>query len=716
MSRGWAPDAFIDAKSAGWLASTGLFESLRAVDLRRLTRGELWKRWIEQGCRFPEGSTIEAGFSVYCRLKRLIASREASHPLAILKRLAVVLGAERATRANVTRFIGSSMVEEITAIQFAQGLTPRKNRRKLRRGSLKELLQVLPATRQKSVTIVFNKAAVRGAPIADLHIGRVLNLQPQLQPLGALVLLDCSWKKKSPATFQSYLGGLEKVDDFLVSVPTMRLHRLLDRLDGKVEELDEKTLVGLRTFALAVGATRTFVIQQFGSRLAVRLFLHLSDPLSFARITKSASKVISARDDRKGREREEQVLIDLHQNSRMNRLVRQRQAFVELAFNRYLEVLKQAKGRVPAGGLSLIVRTPVFDADGWSIDGAEQRVVFRIDTAGNVVRRAVARDKPGPLHHTMAKAIVGLDARTPSKTSDLREDLVVLYEGCEAIEDGGPTAEPFFIDILRSGVLEGATRHPPQVQAYRQQLLAKVAPASEWQPIPDLLCLPRSIRWVARIARGADPWSGEVVVPLVALHHGFLLGTACHEIVREVCPRTYEILQVQLGPDFIKKKLPGNTDRYPIMMRPKQHAVLKPYHVSGFVLKMIARSVKMANRRWFPENLGNAHKLPMRPAGLRANKPLPDGQYVFSNATATLSGDELNILRHVMLWDASLSKIQDGRFKKATGFGLAGEPDAAKAKLLKQRPGSRQPRHYDRSDGLLAKSGAHSHGNRKDMK
>lgn len=712
MSRGWAPDAFIDAKSAGWLASTGLFEGMRATDLRRVARGALWKRWIEEGCRFPEAASIYEGFALYCRLKILLAARYAPHPMAILKRVALTLGSEQATIVNTACLIGKATDDEIARIGLEQGAVPRKKTRKPREASLKELMEVLPAGRQKALASVYDKAAARGTPIAELHIGRVLNLQRELQPVGALVLLDCSWKRKSGATFQSYLSGLERVDDYLLTAPTMRLHRLLDRLNGRADDLDQKTLVGLRTFALAIGAARTFLIQHFGKNHAVGLVLHLSDPLSFARITKSASKVISKRDVRKGEEREEQVLIDLHQGPRINRLVHQRQAFVELAFTRYLEVLTIANGAVPRGGLEVPVLTPVFDGDGWPIDGAEQRVLFRIETAGDVVRRAVARSKPGPMHHTMATMIAGLDTRVPSKNSDLREDLIVLYEGCEPIEPGGPTSEPFFINILRSGVLDGAKRHPPLVQALRQQLIAEVAPDSEWQPIPDLLCLPRKLRWVARAARGPDPWSGEVVVPLIALHHGFLLGTACHEIVRDACPRTYEILQVQLGPDFIKKKLPGKRDRYPIMMRPKQQAVLKPYLVKAPALKMIARSVKMANQRWFPENLGKAHLLPIRPAGLRANKPLPDGQYVFSNATRTLDGDELNLLRHVMLWDASLSKIHDGRFKKATGFGLAGEPDPVKAKLLKQGKGSRQPRHYDRSDGILAKKGAHDDANR----
>lgn len=710
MSQGWAPDAAVDFKSARWLHTTGLFGRATPTELRRRTRGELWKSWIEAGCLVPEGCSSTEGFAVCHRLRKLLAAANAPHPTVMLKRAAAELNTARATRQNVRRLLGQITTAEIAAIQQEQGLTPQKAIRARRSGTLDELICVLPAAQTAHLLSVFQKAAARGTPIQELHIGRVLNLRMELQRSAALVLLDCSWKGKSPATFQSYLNAIEKVDDLLLSMPRMRLLKLLTHINSHTGSFEPKTLVNLRTFLVAIGSTRRFVIEHFGG-LAASLLSCLCDPALFDEIMEAAREVIADRDEERGLAREEQVLFDLHNSDRMDRLVEQRQAFVELAFTRYVELLKQADGGIPAGGLSLLVRTPVFDADGNPVDAAEQIVRFRVDTPGNVARRAAARNRPGPMRYSMAAEITRLEAIHPSPHSKLREDLMVIYDGVEPVEPGGPTVEPFFIDLYRWGVLEGDTHHPPVVQACREQLLDEAEIKRQWQAIPGLLCLPRSLRWVARAARGADPRVGEVVVPLVALHHGLLLGAACHSVVRDACPRTFEILQIQLGPQFIGEELPGKKDRYPIMMRPKQHQVQRSYLVKGATLKLIARSVNLANRRWNPELLGKSHRLPVRPAGLRGSKPLPDGQYVFTSATRTLNKYELASLRHFILWNVTNSKIHDGRFKLATKFGFAGAAEPLKTKLLKQRRGSKQSRRYDRSDRLRATAGACDHAN-----
>lgn len=710
MSKGWAPDTCLKChRAAAWLRKAGLFSVNRTKDLMGRTRGDLWNCWIERGCPLGGDSTRLQQLAVYRRLKAMLAGTKAPHPSAMLKLAAVELGDTPATRSSINPLLGVASKEDIATVCRMQGLKPRKPPRPSRSGTVEELIAVLPLKRQVAFRKTFAEAARRGAVISARHIGRVLNLSRELQPLGAMMLLDWSWQGKAPATAQAYLHALEGVDDLWAKSKATRIDRFLCALNRSREELDEGTKVATRNFAIALGSARTFTVERFGSAAAVRLFLELPDPGDLRELAAQAALVIDARNDRKGLEREDQVLFDFEQNDDADLRVKQRQALVEAIYEGYRDALKRMGTKPPKGGFLFFVRTPVFDESGASIQGAEQYVHFRIESAAAVARRAIAKNREGSTKHRSA-TVAQLGARSRRRAALLREDLLVLYDGVTPDKEGGPTVEPFFVELYRWGVLEGGTRHPPYVQACRALLIDNAALKGAWNSVRDLLALPEHLRWIQKMSRGDNPDEGEVILPVVALHHGTLLGTLAHSIARQACPRSYELLQVQLGPVFIKKKL-FDASRFNLWMRPKWQNVLQPYEVNKEVLALISKIVKLVVARWRPELDGKTLRLPVWPARLSQNKPLPDGEYVFTNSAGMLHRDEFQLLRHFVLWQVSTNKIQDERFILTSKFGRAGVPERMQAKLLKHSPSSKQTRHYNRAPGLQARSDAKDFAN-----
>lgn len=697
-------------KTATWLCRTGIFGNARPGDLMAKPRSQLWTDLFGGAWPFPEDMPPSAVFALYRRLKINLVGADHPHVSSILELIASDLGRKkRGAKIEIERRIGRSTREERDRIHRLQGLEPENPTRPMREGTIDDLVSVLPEHLRAVVKCNLIKAGQRGRELKGYHIGRVMGLQIALQPIGVMVLLDASWQNKALTTIQKYLGALEFIDDRLREAGDLRLHRLLARLNREVDELSPTQRVLIRSYALAMSSARRFVRQRFSGSAAFWLARPLSDPRSLIAVSEAAVEVIAQRNDDSELERVDQVLFELEQSRRMDRLVEERQRTIEIIFNAYVEALASAPADVDAES-SFEALIPVIDEAGGSSSGAEQYIRFKIKQPARILADVATYDPEYAAHYRLEKHCRRLAASGPALAGELREDLLCVYVGLRPALPGGPTSEPFFIDIYRWGILEGRAKHSPFIEEVRQLTIEAAGLEKNLLPPVDIFSPPRSLAWIAAHARGSDPREGRVAVPIVALHHGMILSALSHTIARANCPRIGELMQVQLGKDYVKGRILG-TDRYRLMMRPKASRVLKTYHVPAAALGLIRKSVKLAVRRWFPHLAGEQLLLPLRQHMHISLNDLPAGQYVFSNCTRCLRQDEVQLIRHIGLWRLTSSTMHVPRHVLATKFGLAGSRETLTARALQQRRGSRQPRRYDHSAELLAASATHAHAN-----
>lgn len=708
-ARDW--DAPILPKAASWIRNSGVFGVCRPLELRRRSKWALWDEWVALDCPLPPDLTPSGQFGFYRKLKFNLAGPMRNHPERMLKLAATHLGSKRASEANVNMLLGSHSREERDRIARLKGEEPPKPIRKNGPAPLSDLVETLPVEVRPAVAKAFRDALKTGRRIPELQIGRVMALEPELRPVGAMVLLDASWLKKAHTTVQKYVGVLEWVDDRLKARPGYALHRLLRELNRDPSLLSDRDQMNLRNYGVVLGAAKTFVRQRFSGLTAFRLLFPLSDPLSIQQVTRSARQVLAVQDELSEIERQDQVLFELEQSLRMDRIVNERQKMVGLIFNAYQATLAGLPDRINHP-VSFDVRVPVTDDNGNSVDGAEQFIRFSIMEPAEVLRRVSEYDDPYAREHRLPLRSTAMAQEPLEKLGKLREELMCVYEGVFPVAPGGPVAEPFFVDIYRWAILEGTSQHLPFIADAREEVLAASGLSKTIQPPIDIFSHPTSLRHVARHARASNPLFGSVVIPIVALHHGMVLSALSHVIARSQCPRVAEMMQVQLGDEFIKGKVEG-TKRYRLFMRPKNSESLACYYVPVEAILLLKEAAQLAARRWWPELQGPLIRLPERQLEHVALRDLPAGQYVFTTSARCLRAEEMQIIRHIGLWQLTASTLHAARHLLATKYKIAGVHPNVGTRLLQQVRGSKTFARYDHSAAVFHTLLAEEHAERE---
>jgi len=352
---------------------------------------------------------------------------------------------------------------------------------------------------------------------------------------------------------------------------------------------------------------------------------------------------------------------------------------------------------------------PVVRADGALGDG-EQTVSFRFATEAELYARAHERD---PTHANLRKHLPRRGDGAGGFTgfchqADKWGRLHVVYEDTVPVVAGGEHAEPFFIDDFRWGVLEAARYVDEGVRAERRRRMAALG-VHDHVSVDGLLTSPVSRRTMVRYARGSDPLSGDIVVPLVEFHHAMAYARIAVRYGIRWGARFGEIMQIRLGSDcFRRHRVDGRMCPY-LAMRPKGWLTEGKFGVDVGTLKAIKAVKVLANHRWH-RGLVDDKNTPTLPSVVFGDGDrrleLGEARYIFQARDRALAPSELMTFVRVLLMGVVDMRSHDGRYVFATMMGLGGAGYGTIGRLLHHSPASAMPRKYDLSHLVLAEGAA----------
>lgn len=349
---------------------------------------------------------------------------------------------------------------------------------------------------------------------------------------------------------------------------------------------------------------------------------------------------------------------------------------------------------------------PVVRPDG-SLGEGEQTVHFRLVPESLLTERAAARrDDPGLLRYYPDDG----GPRTGERHDPERwQRLHVVYDRTEPAEPGGEWHEPDFVQFFRWGVFEGDSRLTDEVSRERLRLLAELNLPQWVAPTEGLLGHSDARRAVAIAARGADPATGDIVIPLLDLYHALAYARIALRFGIRWGARLSETMQLRIG--CAKTHVRDGARKPYVELKPKGWDVMGKFGMDPGTAKAIRSVRALSNARWHGRRLTETGEpwLPDVNCGQRTRDDLADAAYIFQNGRRALRPEELTAFIKVLLHGVVDFRSHDGRRIFATALGLDGSGYDEIGVLLHHSPGSAMPARYDLSALIVSDDAAERH-------
>lgn len=624
-------------------------------------------------------------FDRYRRAKRILKATSLPPTAGAIRLAQEFAGGRPLTRRHARELLGDSCKQAHIEAAGLSGLR-RVGRGKPPPAQPSDLIALFPEVcRARLLASLEQDVWPRVVPPTQEHAGRALGLQgAPCRIFAAAGLLAVSASRLGRGMSSLYLTISERLDQLVPGDSQRDASIVTDALDAAADA--DPTPAMARSLYQLSGMTKKIVNYLRSTLEEDAGWVEALLPATHLREQRFRSKAWLLCDSaaRAGRIAKQERVVALAPSLEGLLIVcDNRVAQVETIF---LELSKARRER-STGDQPIKCIGPVVRKDG-SLGVGQQIVRFAVRTEGELLDAAHASD--------VGDATVAEMRRNRQARADRSSREHLVYLDTVSLEPGGECVEPFFIDVIRLGLLDdglGLTREQEEV---RSRMLERAGLPMGIVQVNGVLHPEEDKRRLTRALRRAMRADAPVIVDVPSLLYGLGIARIVVGMGIRGGARIHETRQLRTG--CFSKETRYGRQGYVATLKPKGWTEEASYDVHASTIEQIRRTKRMAQSRWFPgESERGKPALPIVPFNDWYHPNMPAARYILVGRRGVLTSAQLGVLVRFLFIGVADVLSHDLRYLFVTRLGMDGESIKEIGAAAHHRPGSYTTARYDLS-------------------